>query len=143
MMRGFDENGTLIYRRHSPGAGMNEQEIFAAALEQDANGRAVYLDAACGTDAELRRRVENLLQFHAQAGEFFEKPAAEIVATVKFAEITESPGTQIGPYKLLEQIGEGGFGVVFMAEQSTPVRRKVALKIIKPGMDSRQVIARF
>ncbi|HEX5106702.1 MAG TPA: serine/threonine-protein kinase, partial [Pirellulaceae bacterium] len=121
---------------------MSEQEIFEAALERDAELRARYLDEVCGTDSELRQRIENLLKFHEGAGEFFEKPAAEIVATID-QPISETPGTQIGPYKLLQQIGEGGMGVVYMAEQKEPVERRVALKIIKPGMDTRQVIARF
>ena len=126
---------------------MSEQEIFEAALERHAELRAQYLDSACGTDSELRQRVEKLLKLHDEAGEFLEKPAAEIVATVDQPTIdqpiTEKPGTQIGPYKLLQQIGEGGMGVVYMAEQEKPVSRKVALKIIKDGMDTKQVIARF
>ena len=73
---------------------------------------------------------------------FMERTAPDVDATLDVP-IGERPGTVIGPYKLLEQIGEGGFGVVFMAEQTEPVRRKVALKIIKPGMDTRQVVARF
>jgi hypothetical protein len=80
-----------------------------------------------------------LLKYHDEAGEFFEKPAAEIVATIA-PTVTERPGTPIGPYKLLQQIGEGRMGVVYMAEQKEPVERRVALKIIKPGMDTRQVI---
>jgi serine/threonine protein kinase len=72
-----------------------------------------------------------------------QEPSAGPAATIDEPEITERPGTVIGPYKLLEQIGEGGFGVVFMAEQTQPMRRKVALKVLKPGMDTRQVVARF
>jgi serine/threonine protein kinase/tetratricopeptide (TPR) repeat protein len=83
-----------------------------------------------------------LLQAHEQPDNFLEAPAAGPVATVDWP-ITEKLGTVIGPYKLMEQIGEGGFGLVFVAEQQQPVRRKVALKVIKPGMDSRDVIARF
>src|SRR4030095_13675626 len=75
-------------------------------------------------------------------GSFLEVPAPEICPTVNHPP-TESAGTQIGPYKLLQQIGEGGFGVVFLAAQTEPVRRKVALKVLKPGMDTRQVVARF
>jgi WD40 repeat protein/serine/threonine protein kinase len=104
--------------------------------------RDAYLDSACGEDSELRRRVEQLLQARSRAESFLEAPAADLVATVD-EPITERPGVVIGPYRLLEQLGEGGFGVVFLAEQTTPVRRKVALKVLKPGMDSRQVIARF
>jgi serine/threonine protein kinase/tetratricopeptide (TPR) repeat protein len=90
----------------------------------------------------LRRQIEGLLDMHAQLGSFLEAPAPSLVATVDDP-VRERPGTVIGPYKLLEQIGEGGMGLVFVAEQQQPVRRHVALKIIKPGMDSRQVIARF
>src|SRR5262245_51263669 len=122
---------------------MDEQAIFAAALEQDADHRAAFLDEACGTDADLRQRIDNLLKHHDQAGVFFEKPAGEILATAQMPAAAELPGTVIGPYKLLQQIGEGGMGVVWMAEQTQPVQRKVALKIIKAGMDTRQVIARF
>src|SRR4029077_19399794 len=78
-----------------------------------------------------------------RAGQFLEKPAPDLLATIDEPAITERPGTVIGPYKLLEQIGEGGFGVVFMADQQHPVRRRVALKVLKPGMDTKQVIARF
>jgi serine/threonine protein kinase/tetratricopeptide (TPR) repeat protein len=99
--------------------------------------RRRYLDAACGDDAELRAEVGNLLQANSSAGDFLE---AEIMAA---GLQTEGPGDVIGRYKLLERIGEGGFGIVYMAEQHQPVRRKVALKILKPGMDSRLVLARF
>jgi WD40 repeat protein/serine/threonine protein kinase len=120
---------------------MNEQAIFTAALQEDPEKRAAYLDQACGADPELRQRVEKLLDAHERAGSFLKQPAAAV--TDAYRPISEGPGTVIGPYKLLQQIGEGGFGVVYMAEQQEPVRRKVALKIIKPGMDSREVIARF
>jgi serine/threonine protein kinase len=86
--------------------------------------------------------VLHLLVAHQEAGSFLEPPVPSLVATVD-EPLTERPGTIIGPYKLLEQIGEGGFGIVFMAEQQHPVRRKVALKVLKPGMDTRQVVARF
>src|SRR5262245_24012527 len=122
---------------------MNEEEIFAAALEQEASRRASFLDEACAGDPELRRRIENLLKCHDQAGAFFEKPAADIVATAQLTPINETTGTQIGPYKLIEPIGEGGMGTVWMAQQAEPVKRLVAVKLIKAGMDSRQVIARF
>src|SRR5207247_4007665 len=82
------------------------------------------------------------LSAQAELGSFLEAPVPALTATVDDP-VTERPGTVIGPYKLLEQIGEGGFGVVFMAEQTRPVRRKVALKVLKPGMDTRQVVARF
>jgi tetratricopeptide (TPR) repeat protein len=122
------------------------QSIFGRAVEiESAADRAAYLDQACGRDVGLRAEVEGLLTANGRAGEFMRRPAAVVAAgiTAAYEPLTESPGTVIGPYKLLEQIGEGGFGVVFMAEQTRPVRRKVALKILKPGMDTRQVVARF
>jgi serine/threonine protein kinase len=106
--------------------------------------RSAFLDRVCG-DAELRRRVERLLDHDAQASRFLEAPASMPTTTAAPDPRAgvEEPGTAVGLYKLLEQIGEGGMGVVYMAEQTRPVRRKVALKIIKPGMDTKQVIARF
>jgi eukaryotic-like serine/threonine-protein kinase len=101
-----------------------------------------YVAEACGADAELEQRLKHMLQVHREAGSFMEKPIVQPMPTID-EPIRERPGTVIGPYKLLEQIGEGGFGVVFMADQTEPVRRKVALKILKPGMDTRQVVARF
>ena len=120
-------------------------EIFFAALERTADReRSAYLDVVCGNDATLRQRIDRLLNAQSKVTSFLESPAAGVgVDTNGEPSISEQAGEQIGPYKLLEQIGEGGFGVVFMAEQTAPVRRKVALKIIKPGMDTRQVIARF
>jgi eukaryotic-like serine/threonine-protein kinase len=120
-----------------------EETVFAEALEKhDLQERAAYLDEACAGDPALRAAVEALLSAY-DAGEFLESPAAGLAETVDEAVAVERPGTVIGPYKLLEQIGEGGFGIVFMAEQTQPIRRKVALKVLKPGMDTRQVIARF
>src|ERR1051325_9371486 len=120
---------------------MNEREIFTAARnEPNPAKRAALLDTACREDAGLRQRVESLLAEHEQLNSFLESPA---LAMTQERPLTEQPGTVIGPYKLLEQIGEGGFGVVFMAEQTAPIRRKVALKVLKAGMDTRQVIARF
>jgi len=101
-----------------------------------------YVTEASGGDAELQQQVRRLLQVHREAGSFLDAPAPELDRTLDQPD-HERPGTQIGPYKLLQQIGEGGMGVVFMAEQTDPVQRKVALKVIKPGMDSRQVIGRF
>ncbi len=119
---------------------MQEQTIFTEALElEDPAARAAFLDRACAGDLALRQRVERLLRRHREADSFPEQPAA----TFSHAAPPEGPGALIGPYKLLQQIGEGGMGVVFMAEQTQPVRRLVALKVIKAGMDSRQVLARF
>ena len=131
---------------------MNERDLFNAALQiEDPAARAASLDKACGDDIELRQRVEALLEAFGQAGSFMQQPAVAAAATSDVSPPgpslnnvrAERPGTVIGPYKLLQQIGEGGMGTVFMAEQTQPVQRKVALKIIKPGMDSKQVIARF
>ncbi len=118
------------------------RDLFLSAAELPAGDRATYLDSQCGGDAELRAAVERLLAAHEQPAAVLAAPAPGM-PTADFVPITEKPGTLIGPYKLMEQIGEGGFGLVFVAEQQEPVRRKVALKIIKPGMDTRQVIARF
>src|SRR5438045_9532202 len=116
------------------------RDIFSKAVEcQSAEQQAKYLEQACQGDAELRARLEELLQAHREAGSFLQEPSA----IVNESSISERLGTLIGPYKLLQQIGEGGMGAVFMAEQMHPVQRKVALKLIKPGMDSKQVIARF
>jgi eukaryotic-like serine/threonine-protein kinase len=123
---------------------MNERDIFTAALQHDGQAaRAAYLDQACGSDAALRKRVEILLQVYDQAGSFLEGPLPKPNGTIDYQPIAERPGTRVGPYRLMEQIGEGGFGLVFVAEQQEPVRRKVALKVIKPGMDTREVMARF
>jgi WD40 repeat protein/serine/threonine protein kinase len=119
------------------------KELFFGALDRESPEEVVaYLDEACLEDRELRSRIEHLLRLHHGGGNFL-GGASPTEATIDFPPIAERVGTIIGPYKLLEQIGEGGFGVVFMAEQTSPVRRKVALKIIKPGMDTKQVIARF
>src|SRR5262245_21856879 len=123
---------------------MNERDIFMEALEIAAGAeRIAYVDQACRGDALLRHRVQVLLKTHEQAGSFLDSPSPEICATVELPGVSECPGSIIGPYKLLQQIGEGGMGVVWMAEQTQPVHRKVALKVIKPGMDSRQVVTRF
>src|SRR5437016_314252 len=120
------------------------KEIFLAAVEKpDPAERDAYLCEACGQDEDLRRQVEALLGKHAQAGSFLESPAPGPVATVEEPPASEAPGALIGPYKLVEQIGEGGMGTVWMAQQTEPVKRLVAVKLIKAGMDSKQVIARF
>jgi serine/threonine protein kinase/WD40 repeat protein len=121
----------------------NAETLFVQAIEiESAAERAAYLDRACANDPALRLELEQLVADHFRAGTFLENPAAQIADTLDEPS-TERPGAIIGPYKLLEQIGEGGFGIVFLAEQSQPVRRKVALKILKAGMDTRQVVARF
>ena len=114
------------------------QDIFSRALEQKSlEERDLYLDKACQGDAVLRGQIESLLRAHEQAGKFLGQ-------TIKLpTNYSEHAGTKIGRYKLLELIGEGGFGAVWMAEQEDPVRRRVALKVIKPGMDTQQVLARF
>jgi serine/threonine protein kinase/WD40 repeat protein/Tfp pilus assembly protein PilF len=120
------------------------EQIFWNALQLTSEEeRKAYLESACGANDELRRLVEQLLRAQPRAAAFLEQPLAGALPTVDEPPVPERPGTVIGPYKLLEQIGEGGFGVVFMAEQTRPVRRKVALKALKPGMDTRQVVARF
>ena len=127
-----------------PSQQANEAEIFNAARRLKApTERAAYLDEACQNDAKLLARVEAMLRVHDQDENFLTSPALAPEARFDADPLTERPGTLIGRYKLLEIIGEGGFGDVYMAEQHEPVRRNVALKIIKPGMDTRQVIARF
>ena len=119
-------------------------ERFSSALDFALRAeREAYLDDACAGKPELRSEVDALLKAHEKAGSFLDGPAYDGNRTTDAEPIAERPGTFVGPYKLLEQIGEGGFGVVFMAEQERPMRRRVAVKVIKPGMDTRQVIARF
>ncbi len=105
--------------------------------------RDAYLDSACGEDLELREKLQQLLEARSRAEGFLESSPPLLPLTAEERLNAEGPGTVLGPYRLLEQIGEGGFGVVFMAERQQPVRRKVALKVLKPGMDTKQVIARF
>ena len=112
------------------------ETLFHASLARTpGTEREAFLDGACGNDAALRERVEALIVAHEESTGFLEDPAV--------ASTREGLGSSIGPYKLLQEIGEGGMGVVYMAEQEQPVRRKVALKVIKLGMDTKQVIARF
>jgi serine/threonine protein kinase/tetratricopeptide (TPR) repeat protein len=118
------------------------EEIFFAARQKPPQERGAYLDQVCGADALLRQRAEQFLSAQGEIGSFLESGAVPLEATID-EPITERPGTIIGAYKLMEQLGEGGMGLVFVAEQQHPVRRKVALKVIKPGMDTRQVVARF
>src|SRR5205085_3525344 len=105
--------------------------------------RAVFLERICGADGELRQRVDALLKTHARLGDFLEQSLAEPTKPRRSVPTPELSGDRIGRFKLLQQIGEGGCGMVFMAEQEEPVRRRVAVKVIKLGMDTRQVIARF
>src|SRR5437870_453170 len=105
--------------------------------------RARYLDQACGGDQQLRGQVEELLAAYPKAEGFLEAPAPAPVATAEEPPSAEAPGARIGPYKLIEPIGEGGMGTVWMAQQTAPVKRLVAVKLIKAGMDSRSVLARF
>lgn len=120
------------------------RDLFLKALEFSGVDRDAYLRQACGTDEKLRAQVEELLRCD-QDDSFLDGQAPGLEETIleSAVPLTEGPGTVIGRYKLLQQIGEGGMGVVYMAEQELPVRRRVALKIIKLGMDSRAVIARF
>src|SRR5262245_2359835 len=138
---------------------MNEEDLFAAAVEIPIpSERNAYLDQACGGNVGLRQRLEHLVAAddfaralsaghmspHApQAGQQVSPFSPFLGVHGEPALIAEGPGAVLGPYKLMEQIGEGGMGLVFVAEQQSPVRRKVALKIIKPGMDTRDVMARF
>jgi WD40 repeat protein/serine/threonine protein kinase len=140
---------------------MTEEELFEAARHiRDTSDRAAYLERACGADLALRQRVEALLRSHADAGRFLEEPAVDPSAVTRDDDSgrrvasaglpvqseylpAEGLGSRIGPYKLLQLLGEGGMGTVFLAEQEQPVKRRVALKIIKAGMDSARVVARF
>ncbi len=128
----------------------SEKEIFFETLDKSTPAeRAAFLDGACGTNPVQRAKVEALLADHFQQDAFMKEPAVDASAPVPPApgapktSIEETPAQMLGRYKLLEKIGEGGFGEVWMAEQREPVKRRVALKIIKLGMDSRQVVARF
>ena len=121
------------------GSDKNEVDLFTQAVQLPAEQRSTFLEAACGGDDELRANVEALLKAHQESGEFLEQAPAEVHGKTRLP--GEKPGDWIGRYKLLQQIGEGGCGVVFMAEQEQPVRRKVAIKIVKPGMDTKMVIA--
>ena len=131
--------------------GTREEELFALALEQPTGQRGAFLESVCPDDPALRRRVEVLLAAHEHPDPRLAEPAANLPPTRKVdLEIeasaersNEGVGQTIGRYKLLEKVGEGGCGVVYVAEQTEPVRRRVALKGIKLGMDTKQVVARF
>ena len=121
---------------------MSEHSIFLRALDiEDSAERAKFLDEACAGDQNARRELDALLEAHGRTGSFLEGPAHD--TPTKPYEPPERPGSHVGPYKLLQRIGEGGMGVVYMAEQVEPVRRTVAVKIIRGGMDSRSMLARF
>jgi len=129
------------------------KDLFLAALDVAPTDRAAWLERECPADVSLRDHLRLMLAAHDAPQSLLDRPgAAEPLAEGPPSgdvgptlddPIAERPGTMIGPYKLLEQIGEGGFGVVFMAEQTQPIRRRVALKVLTPGMDTRQVVARF
>ncbi len=121
-----------------------EEVLFAEALKRPGGGaREGFLDGVCLGDQSLRARLEALIQAHERSDSFLEtKPMANEVKTLVLPP-EEGPGTVIGRYNILEKVGEGGFGVVYVAEQREPVKRRVAIKIIKLGMDTRQVVARF
>jgi eukaryotic-like serine/threonine-protein kinase len=141
-----------------PALNPRERELFIQALEQPSpRARQAFLDRACDNDVGLRRRLDALLDRFHQLGTFLENPVIAVPGEVRQAgegdrgmsrptlvvPVTEQPGDRIGRYKLIEKIGEGGCGVVYLAQQEEPVRRRVALKVIKLGMDTRQVVARF
>src|SRR5215471_5040974 len=119
-------------------------ELFSEAVGLPNEQRIAFLDEACADDQDLRRRLEKLLRSNDRAGDFLETPPTESIGEGRARVAAgEKPGDRVDRYKLLQQIGEGGCGVVFVAEQEEPVRRRVALKVIKPGMDTKSVIARF
>ena len=134
-------------------SGTRERELFLRVLEQPSHARAAFVANECGNDAAMQRRIMELLREQDDLGTFLETPAVsgkEGSRPALFgphgtavAGITEKAGDRIGRYKLLQKIGEGGCGIVYMADQEEPVRRRVALKVIKLGMDTRSVIARF
>jgi serine/threonine protein kinase/tetratricopeptide (TPR) repeat protein len=122
------------------------KELFLAAADMASTAeRAAFLDQQCGPDAELRQRLEALLRAHDDSGGFLAAAQPDLGLTVDPAprEVGEVVGTRIGPYKLLQKLGEGGMGAVWVAEQHQPVQRRVALKVIKAGLDSARVLARF
>ena len=125
------------------GNGNQDIKLFAEAVQLSGEERMAFLDRACAGDGELRRKIEALLRSNDRAGDFLEKPPTGSLIEGRARAAGEKPGDWVNRYKLLQQIGEGGCGVVFMAEQEEPIRRRVALKVVKPGMDTKSVIARF
>ena len=123
-----------------------EAALFALAVEKPVTERLAFLQAVCGADNALHARLDALLAAHDAPDELLTVPGTGVKATIKI-ELTDAPdeavGQTLGRYKLLERIGEGGCGTVYVAEQTQPVRRRVALKVIKLGMDTKQVVARF
>lgn len=123
---------------------MSELDLFNAAIKLTGDQRSAFLVAACGQDSTLRKQVEDLLRAHDESGGLLPRHTNRDLAATQALSNQAQPGTIIaGRYKLLEAIGEGGMGTVWVAEQSQPVKRKVALKLIKAGMDSKSVLARF
>src|SRR6266700_993311 len=118
-------------------------ELFTEAVQLPIEERVAFLDRACAEDEDLRHKIEAWLKSNDRAGAFLEQLPAVVGEGRTKAAVGEKPGDRVDRYKLLEQIGEGGCGVVFVAEQEKPVRRRVALKVVKPGMDTKSVIARF
>src|SRR5262245_2847345 len=128
------------------------KELFLTVLEVAPEDRAAWLERECAADASLREHLREMLAAHDAPQSLLDQPVAPLAAssprngasaTVDEPPVRDQPGAVIGPYKLLQEIGEGGMGTVYMAEQTAPVKRVVALKVIKAGMDSRQVLARF
>ncbi len=123
---------------------MTELDLFNAALKLTPDQRSAFLAAACGPDATLRQQVEELLQAHDESGGLLPNGSDRDLNATRLTTIPAAPGTMMaGRYKLIEPIGEGGMGSVWLAEQKEPVRRKVAVKLVKAGMDSKQVLSRF
>jgi hypothetical protein len=119
-------------------------KVFTEAVQLPIERRVAFLDRVCAEDPELCRKIEALLKSNDRAGSLLEQPPAATISEVRSKLVAgEKPGDHVSHYKLLQQIGEGCCGVVFMAELEEPVRRRVALKIIKPGMDTKSVIACF
>src|SRR6516225_5278489 len=122
---------------------LDEAAIFNAARQiETPETRRLYIQEACGSDLDLQRRVEALLRAHEEEETFLNSPTRELRSLLD-ASADEGPDTSIGPYRLIQRIGEGGMGTVFLAEQTQPVHRQVAVKVIRPGMDSSKIINRF